>query len=519
MYSDHFGFAELPFSISPDARFWYANSLYREAFATLRYGIETRKGFIVITGEAGTGKTTLLRRFMQSARGSVHTAFIFNTHRSFTDLLRLALNDLGLPSSSHDRLTLMAQLNTYLFNRLDQGHIVSLLVDEAQNLSNEMLEELRLLSNLETDRAKLIQIVLIGQPELESKLEQPELRQLKQRVAIRCRLVPLKSNEVAPYIHSRLQTVGYQGEPLFDLESIRHIARYSKGIPRLINVICDNALLIAYANSQRKVSAEIIHEVARDLQLSGPSQPRTAEPPGASAPVPDRNEAERRRPNFDEFPAPVGDLPARRPHRRTSAGVGIGILLAVLVLTGTILYTQQLGSLAAFGFNIEDLVGARWKNSASVTPPAEQIERVAPREEKATDRELSYEPPVLNQADVSTLHPASAPEPKIHEPARPSTPQPEPTNRNAEEIGIGQAKTEAKNLNSVQEPLSSERLELEIYKAIHNRAIRGVEVSVVDGVIYLAGRVATRNQKFAAVQAAASVPGAKGVRDEIVVDY
>ena len=215
MYSDHFGFAELPFSVSPDARFWYTNSLYREAFATLRYGIETRKGFIVITGEAGTGKTTLLRRFMHSVEGSVHTAFIFNTHLSFTELLRLVLNDLGVPNSSHDRLTLMAELNNYLVDQLEQGHIVSLLVDEAQNLSNAMLEELRLLSNLETDKAKLIQIVLIGQPELELKLEQPELRQLKQRVAIRCRLAPLKSNEVAPYIHCRLQTVGYDGKDAF----------------------------------------------------------------------------------------------------------------------------------------------------------------------------------------------------------------------------------------------------------------------------------------------------------------
>ena len=528
MYSDHFGFAELPFSVSPDARFWYANSLYREAFATLRYGIETRKGFIVITGEAGTGKTTLLRKFMQSARGSVHTAFIFNTHLSFTELLRLVLHDLGLPNSSHDRLTLMAELNTYLFNQLDQGHIVSLLVDEAQNLSDDLLEELRLLSNLETDRAKLIQIVLIGQPELESKLEQPELRQLKQRIAIRCRLLPLKSNEVAPYIHSRLQTVGYQGPALFDSESIQHLARYSKGIPRLINVICDNALLIAYANSHRKVSAEIIHEVARDLQLSGPTQPRTSEQPAeTSAPAPDRKDDERRRTDFGIFPATIENVTDRRQHRRPSAGVGIGVILAVFVLAGAILYTQQLGSLSAFGFNIEDLVGGRWRSPAPTdySLEVERSEGAATQEEKTT-AELSYREPALYRTDSPPLHPTAAAVPtrdraENNEPAKASIPQPQPqpVNRGTDDLGTSQRKAEARNLPAPPEPISSERLEIEITQAIHNRAIQGVEVYVNDGVIHLSGRVATRNQKFAAVQAASSVAGVKGVRDEIVVDY
>ena len=277
MYGKHFGLVELPFSVTPDPRFSYVNSDYREAFATLRYGIETRKGFIVITGEAGTGKTTLLRRLMHTVEATVHTAFIFNTHLSFTELLRLVLNELGVANSARDKQTLMAQLNDYLIEQLHKDHIVSLLVDEAQNLSDEMLEELRLLSNLETDRAKLIQIVLMGQPELERKLEQPKLRQLKQRVAVRSRLAPLRSDEVASYINSRLQTVGYEGNELFDLGSVQKIALYSKGIPRLINAICDNALLIAYATSQSKISAKIIDEVARDLQLMEPSQVKTVE--------------------------------------------------------------------------------------------------------------------------------------------------------------------------------------------------------------------------------------------------
>ena len=357
MYGKHFGFVELPFSVTPDPRFSYSNSLYREAFASLRYGIETRKGFIVITGEAGTGKTTLLRRLMRSVEATVHTAFIFNTHLDIAELLRLVLNDLGIASSARDKMTLMAQLNDYLIEQLEKDHIVSVLVDEAQDLSDEMLEELRLLSNLETDKAKLIQIVLMGQPELEQKLDQPELRQLKQRVAMRCRLAPLNSDEVAPYINSRLHTVGYEGKELFDLESVQKIALYSKGIPRLINVICDNALLIAYASSKYKVSAKIIDEVARDLQLMEPSQVKLV------APMPeDRKEASRqgKAPNSDAL---WQQATGKQLHdKRSLAGVGIGVVLAILILVSTVLYTQQSGSLAALGVNIEGLVGTRWKN-------------------------------------------------------------------------------------------------------------------------------------------------------------
>jgi general secretion pathway protein A len=363
MYGPYFGLAELPFSVTPDPRFSYNNSLYREAFATLRYGIETRKGFIVITGEAGTGKTTLLRRLMRSVEATIHTAFIFNTRLGFTELLRLALNDLGLVNCAQDRLTLMAELNDYLIEQLEKDHIVSLLVDEAQDLSDEMLEELRLLSNLETDRAKLIQIVLMGQPELERKLDQPKFQQLKQRVAVRCRLAPLKSTEVAPYIDSRLQTVGYQGKELFDLGSIQKIALYSKGIPRLINVICDNALLIAYATSKSKVSAKIIDEVARDLQLIEPSRVEAAaERKPASRQRKAQYDDESWRSDFEEF-SPALQQPSSRPQgNKTLAGVGIGVLLAIAIVAGTILYSQQSGPLAALGVNIEDLVGARWKN-------------------------------------------------------------------------------------------------------------------------------------------------------------
>src|ERR1051325_4851877 len=211
MYNSYFGFHESPFSVTPDPRFFYANTVYREAFVTLRYGIDAKKGFIVITGEVGTGKTTLLRKLLQTLEDTVHSVFVFNTYLSFPELLELTLHDLGLSSNGQSKLAMIQQLNAYLIEQLKIGHTVTILIDEAQNLKDEVLENLRLLSNLETDQEKLIQIVLMGQPELQTKLAQPRLRQLRQRVALKCRLHPLKTTEVGPYIDSRLQAIGYEG--------------------------------------------------------------------------------------------------------------------------------------------------------------------------------------------------------------------------------------------------------------------------------------------------------------------
>jgi general secretion pathway protein A len=271
MYNNHFGFASSPFSVTPDPRFNYTNNVYREALATLRYGVEARKGFIVITGEAGTGKTTLLRKLIQGFGTNIHTGFIYHTQLTFKELLRVVLTDLQVDYPTDDRLSMLTALNDYLIKQLERGDVVTLLVDEAQDLSPETLEELRLLSNLETDRDKLLQIVLMGQPELERKLDRPELRQLKQRVALHCRLESLQPEETGPYVASRLETVNYTGAELFDEKGLQKIAHYSKGIPRLINHICDNALLITFAASQKKVDAQTIDEVARDLRLGSRS--------------------------------------------------------------------------------------------------------------------------------------------------------------------------------------------------------------------------------------------------------
>jgi len=531
MYDKHFGFAELPFSVSPDPRFSYVNSDYREASATLRYGIETRKGFIVITGEAGTGKTTLLRRLMHSVEATVHTAFIFNTHLSFTELLRLVLNELGVANSARDKQTLMARLNDYLIEQLHKDHIVSLLIDEAQNLSDEMLEELRLLSNLETDRAKLIQIVLMGQPELERKLEQTKLWQLKQRVAVRSRLAPLRSDEVASYINSRLQTVGYKGKELFDPGSIEKIALYSKGIPRLINAICDNALLIAYATSQSQISAKVIDEVGRDLQLLGSPQLKTVERKESSRQTKVQYHDKPGRSEVEEFPAVLEEPRRQADHKRGWVGTGIAIMLGVIILAGTVLYSQQSGSLVALASNIDDLVGGHLKNlvRAQAKPDPEPIKDALP-EERVT-AEQPHIPTATEQApELSALDPkqddmASA---KIENDAgRLPTPPNQVSDPKSQSSTTpsNQTAVAAKNRKQTQQtqpsfsdaPVTAEKLEFEILKAIYNRAIRGVEVSVRDGTVFLTGQVATEKQKLAAALAARSVPGVKEVRDQVTV--
>ena len=267
MYTDYFGFREKPFGVTPDARFFYTNPCYQEAYASLLYGIRERRGFIVLTGEVGTGKTTLLRRLMEHMDSNVRFVFFYNTTLTFEELLDFMCEELGLPIKGAGRHHKIHALNQLLMDQLARAGTVALLIDEAQNLGEEVLEHLRLLSNFETNAEKLLQIVLVGQPELESKLARPELRQLKQRIAIQCRLERLDDGEVGPYINYRLNVVGYIGHRLFTLDALQEIAHYSKGFPRLINILCDNALLIAYATSQKRVTGEIIEEAANDLRF------------------------------------------------------------------------------------------------------------------------------------------------------------------------------------------------------------------------------------------------------------
>lgn len=287
MYLKHFGFREAPFNVTPDPKFFYDSPRHREALAALYYGITGRKGFAVITGEVGTGKTTLIRKVLRNLEANHHAVFIFNTLLTFDELLQNIMQELGLDASGLSRVTLLSRLNEFLLDQLRNGHIVSLLIDEAQNISEETLEAVRLLSNMETDREKLLQIILIGQPELDVKLNTRSLRQLKQRIALRFQLDRLAERNVGDYIRHRLDVAGYEGPDIFPKTAVAAIWEYTCGTPRLINAICDNALLTAFALSKKTVSADIIREVAHDLGLQ-------AQADGSDFVVPDTAELERR---------------------------------------------------------------------------------------------------------------------------------------------------------------------------------------------------------------------------------
>jgi type II secretory pathway predicted ATPase ExeA len=271
LYLKHFGFREPPFNLTPDPRFFYDSAFHREAWASLVYGINEKKGFVVVTGEVGTGKTTLIRKLLHSLEATHRSVFIFNTLLSFDELLEAIVRDLDLDPAS-GRVAMFQQLNEFLLDQAMKGHIVSLVFDEAQNLNDDALEAVRLLSNMETDREKLLQIILVGQPELDVKLNSRALRQLKQRVSLWCRLDRLNQTDTETYIAHRLSVAGYQGPEIFSRASLQVIWEHTAGVPRLINAVCDNVLVTAFAMSKKMVTPEMVHEVARDLRLAANSQ-------------------------------------------------------------------------------------------------------------------------------------------------------------------------------------------------------------------------------------------------------
>jgi general secretion pathway protein A len=281
MYRNFFGLKESPFNVNPDPRFLFLTRHTEEALAGLTYGVLRRKGFILLTGEVGTGKTTLLNKLLDHLnRQRVSTAFIFNSRLNVTQFFDFLLSDFGIPCEDIAPRTMKSQglrrLNQWLLERYQAGETAVLIVDEAQNLSSQVLEEIRLLTNLETSTDKLLQIVLSGQPELEHKLSRPELRQLRQRITLRCKTHPLTAEEVRGYILRRLQLamrsngsagVTASAAAVFSNEAIARVHHHSRGIPRVINLLCEHALISAYAQQRKPIPPEIVDEVAREFQL------------------------------------------------------------------------------------------------------------------------------------------------------------------------------------------------------------------------------------------------------------
>jgi len=267
MYRAHYGLLKDPFEMTPDPSFLHLGEAHREAFATLVYAVRARKGFVLLTGEVGTGKTTLLHALLAQLDKDTLSAFIFNPRLEPLDFFHLLFDEFGIEERCTTKAEYLLALNHFLIERLKRNRTTVLIIDEAQNLSPEMLEEVRLLSNLETATSKLLQIVLVGQPELKEMLARPDLRQLRQRIVLRFNLQPMGRDEMRDYVVERLTLAGYTGGELFRKSAFRELYRFTQGVPRLINVVCDGALLQGYAKGLASIDGSVIQDIARDLEL------------------------------------------------------------------------------------------------------------------------------------------------------------------------------------------------------------------------------------------------------------
>jgi general secretion pathway protein A len=268
VYKSFFGLKKNPFNVNPDPSYLYLTPSMRQALDELTYGIEGRKGLMLLTGEAGTGKTTLMNHLLLwLSHRRARTAFIFNSHLDSDQLFDFILSDFEIPPTPQAKTNPLLAFNEWLLARYRAHDLVVLIVDEAQGLPSHVLEEIRLLSNMETPNEKLLQIVLAGQPELEMKLKRPDLRQLQQRIALRCKTAQLTLQETRGYIEDRMHTAGSQGDEVFLPEAVEAVHNYSRGIPRVVNLLCENALINAYVEQQHAISSILIDEAARELQF------------------------------------------------------------------------------------------------------------------------------------------------------------------------------------------------------------------------------------------------------------
>jgi general secretion pathway protein A len=418
MYAEFYGLREPPFNITPDPRFLYLNDCYQEALAALAYGIDARKGFISLIGEAGTGKTTLLRRVLDTVQPSTRTVLLLNPTVTFPEILDHILSELGIPTEGGGKLAQLQRLNEFLLEHTRAGGNVALLIDEAQDLSPSVLEELRLLSNLETAREKILQIVLAGQPELDAILADPGLRQLRQRVTLRVRLRPLSEEEVAAYVNARLEYAGAARRDIFAPGTLPRVASFSHGIPRLVNVLCDAALLTAFAAGNPQVTAEVVDETCRDYGHEAPvavsvvqPAPREAAPAEPAPPPPAPAAAAQPAapvppPSFRVRPALEAASPPPPPASSpTRSTLSVPAAAALVVVLGAGLYTVSLSRM-----RLDEL-----------TPPfpvAEGEELALIAEEPATPTAIVAEEPAPTAAEAAP--PAEQPAVAAPEPAAPS---------------------------------------------------------------------------------------------------
>lgn len=265
LYQQFYGLKQKPFNLTPDPQFLYMSESHRTAIESLIYGIYQREGFMLLTGDIGTGKTTICRALLERLDPQVSTAVIFNSFLTEEELLESILQDFGLPQKGKSKTKKIDELNKFLIQLLSQGENACLIIDEAQNLSIPVLEQIRMLSNLETEKEKMLQIALLGQLELDQKLQSPEMRQLNQRIAVRHRLLSLTQEETEHYIYHRLLVAGAQGSITFSKSALKEIYKFSKGIPRLINLLCDRTLLAGFIEGTSHIKKELIEKAKKNI--------------------------------------------------------------------------------------------------------------------------------------------------------------------------------------------------------------------------------------------------------------
>ena len=287
MYKEFFGLRANPFNVNPDPRYLFLTRHTEEALACLTYGIQSRKGFVLLTGEVGTGKTTLINKLLEWLRlQQVATAFVFNSRMNVPQFMDYMMADFAIPCDSKSKSQILQRLYNWLLDRYRAGETAVLIVDEAQNLTDEVLEEIRMLTNLETFTEKLLQIVLVGQPELEVKLKQPQLRQLRQRLTLRAKTHPLTLEETKAYVQQRLRIAGSDGRQIFEPEALNAVHKYANGIPRVVNLLCEHCLVSAFVDQKPTIAEGIVDAVARDFDLSdsvASGAMTVAAPPAAAA--------------------------------------------------------------------------------------------------------------------------------------------------------------------------------------------------------------------------------------------
>ncbi len=423
MYLDYFGFQSEPFNITPDTRFLFLSRRHKEALAALRYGIDHRKGFIALTGEVGCGKTTICRALLNSLdRQKTRVALVLNPQVSDLELLQTINAEFGLPAASNSKRELLDSLNRFLLEEFSKGHNCALLIDESQRLPFEALEQVRLISNLETETAKLIQIALVGQPELADVLRRPDLEQLSQRIMVRCHIEPLDHEELVEYIHHRIEVAQPKTAPVFHKKALRRIFEYSRGVPRKVNVLCDRALLMTFVREEAEVSEEIVADAIKEVR--GIERGREA---GAEGGVPGPGTGGQGAEAVREGPGAGGQAPEGSGARQ-GAGSGavwpvvVGLVLMIVV---TVNYVRERSG----GAQEVAVVTPTATPAPSPSPPPPASPSPTPMPTHAATPEPSPAPTALPSpipTPSSSPVPTPAPTP-VPSPVATPMPSPEPT--------------------------------------------------------------------------------------------